>query len=732
MSNQVRRVALTLWAMGLGGWALAGCMGGDPPTMGANTAALNQVLGSWEKSTGGCRQVLTLEAGGTFQLATRVVASNGQTDRQEQSAGTYHWVNTQGGSVMAFQTTGKVPLRQLSYCAQWNGRTEAQLPFSSVLTQTGLDLSALGYREDQSPLYGPFWVGKNANGDQFVLYWPDPSHISGLTMSSLMAAMTAQGMGYIHPLFSTSEGEANHRLSWVNGNPVVNVPLERGGISHAGAPKNTVLKAMVLNISAAADVTFSIVPQGGVLPCEFRAYQDTGFTLLRAGFLQAGTASQTLRLNPGDPTQTFLTQAVTAPDGTVSTAYLLPLQVYSTNGGDCAASIEGASLVSVFLGQAGGLVTPVLPPQVVDGAWYLSGPQREYPVQMELIPFRPGASWHGFSRFTGLLVGLVPLPSSSGFDLLGFGGGTGTQVALQYQGGPQETLSLLPSGGGMGLGGFHRVGVLTAPVVLDTGLGLPLAYNGTFALAGDVHVLGLRVGSVRRLAVWSEGAGGALLDTYGELADSHGVLVARSEAAGVGRAGFLFRRTLPAGDYQLTVTGRQAGGYTLRVAAAPLTVADERLETCLLEQGLENRLESDRVRYHCPRENIQSLTGMNTYPHSWLHTLDLGENGIVQIQPLAGFSSLRRLYLAGNQITDPSPLAALGSTSGSGVTGLEVLDLGNNPLDSAKLASLAALGTTLKVLDLRGASNLSPQAVNALKAAMPKTLIIAPDGTWLK
>ncbi|MDH4121538.1 MAG: hypothetical protein OEV94_07530 [Deltaproteobacteria bacterium] len=728
MTNRVRRVAI-----GLGVWALAGCMGGDPPNMGANTATLNQALGSWEMTTGGCRQVLTLEAGGTFQLSTRVVASNGQTDRQEQSVGTYQWVTTQGGPVIEFQSSAKVPLRQLSYCAQWSGRTETQLPFSSVLAQTGLDLSALGYREDQSPLYGPFWVGRNANGDQFVLYWPDAAHISGLTISGLMAAMTAQGMGYIHPLFSTSEGEANHRLSWVNGNPVVNVPLERGGYSQAGAPKNTVLKSMVLNISAAADVTFSIVPQGGVLPCEFRAYQDTGFMLLRAGFFQAGAASQTLRLNPGDPTQAFLTQAVTAPDGTVSTAYLLPVQVYSTNGGDCAASIEGASLVSVFLGQVGGAVTPVMSPQVVDGTWYLSGPQREYPAQMELISFRPGASWHGFNRFSGLLVGLVPLPSASGFDLLGFGGGGGTQVALQYQGGPQETLSLLPSGGGMGLGGFHRVGVPTAPVVLDTGLGLPLAYNGTFALAGDAHVLRLRVGSASRLAVWSEGTGGALLDTYGELVDSHGVLVARSEAAGAGRAGFLFRRTLPAGDYQLTVTGRQAGGYTLRVAAAaPLAVTDERLETCLLEQGLENRVEWNRVRYHCPRENIQSLTGMNTYPHSWLHTLDLAENRIVQLQPLAGFSSLRRLYLAGNQITDPSPLAALGSASGAGVTGLEVLDLGNNPLDSTKLASLAGLGTTLKILDLRGASSLSPQAVNALKAAMPKTLIIAPDGTWLK
>jgi Leucine-rich repeat (LRR) protein len=112
-----------------------------------------------------------------------------------------------------------------------------------------------------------------------------------------------------------------------------------------------------------------------------------------------------------------------------------------------------------------------------------------------------------------------------------------------------------------------------------------------------------------------------------------------------------------------------------------------------------------------------------------LHTLDLGQNQVVSLAPLAGHSGFITLQLGANAIAD---ISALGSA-----TELTTLDLSDNPLaDLAPLAALPKLQSlnlartgvvdvsplagvaTLSYVDLRGTSVTEPHAARrAVRAA---------------
>jgi hypothetical protein len=51
------------------------------------------------------------------------------------------------------------------------------------------------------------------------------------------------------------------------------------------------------------------------------------------------------------------------------------------------------------------------------------------------------------------------------------------------------------------------------------------------------------------------------------------------------------------------------------------------------------------------------------------------------------------------------------------------------PLDAAARDVLADLGARLTYLDLGGATGLAPEDITLLRAALPNTRLVAPDGT---
>ena len=62
---------------------------------------------------------------------------------------------------------------------------------------------------------------------------------------------------------------------------------------------------------------------------------------------------------------------------------------------------------------------------------------------------------------------------------------------------------------------------------------------------------------------------------------------------------------------------------------------------------------------------------------------------------------------------------------------LEIL-LQRDALGPQQLSALQSLGTRLTRLDLHDATGLSADQVTGLKAALPNTTLIAPDGTVLE
>jgi hypothetical protein len=105
---------------------------------------------------------------------------------------------------------------------------------------------------------------------------------------------------------------------------------------------------------------------------------------------------------------------------------------------------------------------------------------------------------------------------------------------------------------------------------------------------------------------------------------------------------------------------------------------------------VDNQITDDILRTSFAPSGWSNLSGFTR--------LDLGNNRITDLQPLARLANLQALDVAYNQITDASPLASLAN--------LSMLDLANNQMDSLKsivnLVNLSSLGLTynnIEVLD---------------------------------
>jgi internalin A len=106
-----------------------------------------------------------------------------------------------------------------------------------------------------------------------------------------------------------------------------------------------------------------------------------------------------------------------------------------------------------------------------------------------------------------------------------------------------------------------------------------------------------------------------------------------------------------------------------------------------------------------------------------LQTLDLTGNGLRRIDALQDLAPIETLLLGGNPLEDISPLA--------GMSNLRRLSLANTPLTSGDLAVLQGLSGQLTVLDVSGVATLGADQISGLRAALPFTTIIAPDGRLL-
>ena len=158
-------------------------------------------------------------------------------------------------------------------------------------------------------------------------------------------------------------------------------------------------------------------------------------------------------------------------------------------------------------------------------------------------------------------------------------------------------------------------------------------------------------------------------------------------------------------------------------AFAQVTFQDDALEAAVrsalrlgdMDDILDTELQ-DLTRLTATRKNIIDLTGLEEA--TGLEHLDLGDNAIVNFDPLANLSRLENLDLADNEIVNlPGNLSGMSSLEnldldGNGITNvasladlssIEVLDLRDNSVgDVTPLSGL----TTLKTLYLRGNADL--------------------------
>ena len=132
-------------------------------------------------------------------------------------------------------------------------------------------------------------------------------------------------------------------------------------------------------------------------------------------------------------------------------------------------------------------------------------------------------------------------------------------------------------------------------------------------------------------------------------------------------------------NYDVSVNERTV--YTTEPLFADFDIADPALNQCVSEAVERKKVTSASrlVELNCNARGIENLAGIGVF--TGLEQLQLADNAISDISPLAPLSSLAWLVLDNNNIADPTPLYELLS--------LRKLSLRNNPgLNCPNLSAL--------------------------------------------
>ena len=186
-------------------------------------------------------------------------------------------------------------------------------------------------------------------------------------------------------------------------------------------------------------------------------------------------------------------------------------------------------------------------------------------------------------------------------------------------------------------------------------------------------------------------------------------------------SGFFLESSLEPGASTLELTGVPGAAFTVHLEQAPAAnVPSDDLLACLINGGLMRTTPAALRRLSCPSQGLSEVTGLDAF--TGLYAVDLRWNVIADLTPLMA-PFLRVLMLDGNPLNSLTPLETL--------TGLTKLSLAHTRLEPLWLGSLHTLGTRLGELDLTGVTGIGAGDLLSLRAALPTTRIVAPDGALM-
>ena len=179
--------------------------------------------------------------------------------------------------------------------------------------------------------------------------------------------------------------------------------------------------------------------------------------------------------------------------------------------------------------------------------------------------------------------------------------------------------------------------------------------------AADRDVFRLQVAATTDVAIYTTGE----LDTVGALFDAAGRQLAASDNTG-GRKNFMIAQTLPPGDYYVQVRGVDAtvrGPYVLAAHEDPnAAVLPDLNLRAVIADGLNKPPEAEismadmaaMASLSAAGLGIQDLAGLERAVN--LSHVDLDDNVLTDIGPLAHLPALANLRLMGNRISEIGPL----------------------------------------------------------------------------
>ncbi len=662
-----------------------------------------------------CAANLAFHEDGAFSHRIRVQASGRSV--LGASDGVYVQGSAGGGSrtPLGISASRTAQPQTLLYCIQWENAGKTPLPFDQVLLDTGIDPSAMSYRQVAVPGKGWLWVGTDeSRQDRFALHLAADGVLRGFEIGPVAG----------FPLYHKFPPEYLTVLEDYPSILILNLPREgrREEIVELGG--GVLARKLLLKVNSASDVLISTLPGSPFPLCEFSGYESPLFLTPLDPDPMAGSGDGTpVPLNPLDPSQTFHTLALFSGDE-AELGYFLPLGIHTPASGDCSYAIRSRAMAVAFLEPQLALPLEDNPIALTlgEGPQFVLGALDSAPG--EWIPFPlAGHASAGEGVFPQPEVFRMALlsPDSAARELDTLGLFTSESAAVELsvtRDGEGRLLNIFPSGSGApGLGPFREYSDITlAAPALE--ISFPFASAGE-SLAGPTgNRYRFILPSPGRIDIMSSG-----LETEGRLMDRYGITVASAQSGSTAGPGFRILRTLPAGTFDLWVTPLQsAGDFALTLASGPAAImADEALEACLIGAGGVPSGSPLIRRAVCIGKGIQSLAGLGNFPG--LTHLILDSNGISDLTALGGLSKLHGLSLADNPVGDLSPLTLL--------PGLNWLSLAHTTLTGEDLAVLGVMEDRLALLVLEGVEGLTEADLSALQAALPATVIVSPSGSML-